>query len=106
MYCGKTIVFGKLLMMDCPKHSLESTALWDCLDGRIQSFCSSWSGKIRPSVGRGRGINNTNIVLSDEQQKRTLGTVTNQKNASSLVFFYKFTFCQPNKFFPGGPFGP
>ena len=26
-YCAKTIVFGRLLMMDCPKHSFELTAL-------------------------------------------------------------------------------
>ena len=35
-------------------------------------FVGFWSGKIRLSVGLDREINNTNTVLSDQQQKRTL----------------------------------
>ena len=40
MDCAKTILFGRLLMMDCLKRSLGH-----CLGGQTQPFCSFWSGE-------------------------------------------------------------
>ena len=69
MYCAKQqSVFGRLFTMDCQKHALEHcvTGLFGWMN---QSFRSL-------SILADKLIART--LLSDEQQKRTLDTVTNQ----------------------------
>ena len=66
------------------------------------------SGKIRLSVGLRRQINNKNTVLSDQQQKRTLGTVTNYMRMVHLwrFFFTSFIFFSLTSYFQADLFGP
>ena len=63
------------------KTLVKALPFWD-------TFCSFWSVKIRLSVGLGREIENTNTVLSHQQQKRTLDTATNQKRTVHLWRFF------------------
>ena len=71
MYCAKQqSVFGRLFTMDCQKHALEHCVigLFGWMNRSFRSLC----------VSADKLIARTNTVLSDEQQKRTLDTVTNQ----------------------------
>ena len=45
MHCAKSILFGRLLLMDFLNHSLEYS-LWDCLGGQAQSFWRIWSAEL------------------------------------------------------------
>ena len=70
MYCAKQqLVFGRLYTMDCQKHVLEH-----CVIGLFGSVNQSF----RNLCVSADKINSTNTGLSDEQQKRTVDTVTNQ----------------------------
>ena len=41
----KNIVFGRLLMSDSPKHSLEHCVLRGWVGGQTQNYCSFWNGE-------------------------------------------------------------
>ena len=45
IYCAKTIVFGKLIMIDYLKKTHLHIVFWDHLGRCIQSVRSFWSGK-------------------------------------------------------------
>ena len=77
--CKTTVGVRKIVYDGLSKARVGALCCWTVwMDEPILSL----------SVHLSRQINSTNTVLSDEQQKRTLDTVTNQL----WRFFHKFTF--------------
>ena len=64
MCCAKTVVLGRLLMMDCPKHSLEY-------------FVTGCFGRMNPVLSVVSGMANTiRIVLDNHANNKNIAGIS------------------------------